>query len=237
MATMLKHVRAKVPPPRCASRETYKVVLMGLRKDRSKRIQTAGRFSELIGQCIGYLRAVKEGRIVEAPHPSGATGATGSATTPHHGAKAYRSGTASAATQPSDGVTEERAGRTVAIVLGLLAIGLIFFMLFGDFGSTATDDLDDEPDDSAKTQDARGEKEPAKLPMNRALVSPGVAGAQVHVDGVYQCATPCEIKVPVGDGLSHRIRLSKEGFREVSAVWKPKNVGEPLPQLAPMEKL
>ena len=62
MATMLKHVRAKVPAPRRAGTETARVMLMSLRKDRSKRIQTAGRFAELIGHCIGALRALKEGR-------------------------------------------------------------------------------------------------------------------------------------------------------------------------------
>ena len=65
MATMLKHVRAKVPLPRHAGKDTARVVLMGLLKDRAKRIQTAWKFAELLGFCIGQLRAVKEGRMTE----------------------------------------------------------------------------------------------------------------------------------------------------------------------------
>ena len=243
MATMLKHVRAKVPPPRHASKETAKVVLMGLRKDRSKRIQTAGRFSELIGQCIGHLRAVKEGRESSraAPLPTPMSG-TAPISSGHHTASTGITGITSGLQAPAQlGTAEERRGRTIAIVLGLLAIGLVVFMVFGDFGgSTAADDEDKDP---AKSEEKSGdeektdEKSEKQLPNNRALVQASVDGAEVYVDNVYQCQTPCEVKVPVGDDISHEIRLKKEGYVDAVQNWRPKNVGEPLPPFPPLEKL
>ena len=239
MATMLKHVRAKVPPPRHASKETTKVILMGLRKDRSKRIQTAGRFAELIGQCIGHLRSAKEGRIDSGPssvqlaqltaagpvstgHPAIALGATRSAAMPP------------AARSP--GIAEERRGRTIAIALGLLAIGLVVAMFFSDMSSGPGDASSDQPKSGASDKDT-SKTPPEKLPMNRALVQSNVDGAQVYVDDAYQCDTPCEVKVPVGDGLSHEIRVKKEGYVDLVKVWRPKSVAEPLPKLPSMEKL
>ncbi|HLT39484.1 MAG TPA: serine/threonine-protein kinase, partial [Enhygromyxa sp.] len=62
MATMLKHVKTKVPTPRHCCRETAKVLMMALRKDRTKRIQDCGRFATLLGECIGAARARAEGR-------------------------------------------------------------------------------------------------------------------------------------------------------------------------------
>jgi hypothetical protein len=57
------------------------------------------------------------------------------------------------------------------------------------------------------------------------------------VDGVEQCTTPCEIKVPVGDEQTHEIRLVKAGFIDVVVNWRPKNVGDPLPALPDMKAL
>ena len=70
--------------------------------------------------------------------------------------------------------------------------------------------------------------EASGFPMNRALVM-GIDGAEVVLDGVLQCEAPCEIKVPVGDGVSHEIRLRKEGEAERMMTWSPKSVAEPLP--------
>ena len=54
--------------------------------------------------------------------------------------------------------------------------------------------------------------------MNRALV--GADGGEVLLDGVVQCEAPCEIRVPVGDGVSHEIRLRKEGLAEQVVTWR-----------------
>ncbi len=70
--------------------------------------------------------------------------------------------------------------------------------------------------------------EASGFPMNRALVM-GSDGAEVVLDGVLQCEAPCEIKVPVGDGVSHEIRLRKEGEAEQMMTWSPKSVADPLP--------
>jgi len=238
MATMLKHVRAKVPSLRNAAKETSKVVLMGLRKDRSKRIQTAGRLAELIGQCIGHLRSGGDGRSRE--HSSGmqriTTGhpATGQPAIVL-GSRASRAATAIPATGPVPGFAEDRRGRTIAIGLGLLAIGLVVAMFFSDMSSAPDQSAEESPKTSASALDDTNA--PEKLPMNRALVQTNVEGAQVYVDDTYSCDTPCEVKVPVGDGLSHEIRVKKEGYADLVKVWKPKSVAEPLPKLAPMEEI
>lgn len=75
------------------------------------------------------------------------------------------------------------------------------------------------------------------LPFNRALVRSNVAGVEVVVDGEPTCQAPCEIKVPVGDGRSHEIRLRKAGFREVVHTWAPQGVDEPLPALPDLQPL
>lgn len=243
MATMLKHVRAKVPPPRHASKETAKVVLMGLRKDRSKRIQTAGRLAELIGQCIGYLRSGGDSRSSRIDSgPSTAQRLPSSVNVPPTGHQAITMGARSGgaptvpASGPVPGFAEDRRGRTIAIGLALIAIGLVIAMFFSDMSSAPQDDAHkDTPKSASASGDA--ETKPEKLPMNRALVQTNVEGAQVYVDEKYQCDTPCEVKVPVGDGLSHEIRVKKEGYVDLVKVWKPKSVAEPLPKLAPMEKI
>ncbi|MBV1857388.1 MAG: PEGA domain-containing protein, partial [Nannocystaceae bacterium] len=139
-------------------------------------------------------------------------------------------------TGPVPGFAEDSRGRTIAIGLALLAIGLVIAMFFGDMSSGPQDDADSGTKAGASGSGA-GASSPEKLPMNRALVQTNVEGAQVYVDEKYQCDTPCEVKVPVGDGLSHEIRAKKEGYVDLVKVWKPKSVAEPLPKLAPMEKL
>ncbi len=242
MATMLKHVRAKVPTPRHASKETAKVVLMGLRKDRSKRIQTAGRLAELVGQCIGYLRTGGDSRSnrLDSGPSSGQLVSSSAVSTGHQAiTMGGRSGSTSSlpsTTGPVPGFAEDSRGRTIAIGLGLLAIGLVVAMFFGDMSSGPQSD-GDNGSKSGESDSGAGASSPEKLPMNRALVQTNVEGAQVYVDEKYQCDTPCEVKVPVGDGLSHEIRAKKEGYIDLVKVWKPKSVAEPLPKLAPMEKL
>lgn len=245
MATMLKHVRAKVPPMRNAHKETAKVILMGLRKDRGKRIQTAGRFAELLGQSIGFLRAIKEGRASgpdSAPSSGPSTAGTGGHGQPSTGLHSLTSSTA-VPTMATLGATEsERTGKTIAIVLGVAALAIIGALVFGDFGSTKGKDdaADAAASDKAGPASKADGDEPEKsrnYPLTRALVQSNITDADVLVDGTKQGKTPCMIKVPVGDEISHEIRLSKEGFIDVVVNWRPRNVGEPLPALPDMKKL
>jgi serine/threonine-protein kinase len=234
MATMLKHVRAKLPPMRHSSKETTRVLQMALRKDRSKRIQTAGRFAELIGQCIGALRAQRDGKragdqVTLRGKPLGAsTGpfapvplAAGGSTTLHIGA-----------------TPAEKRGKTVAIGLVALALVIVGAMIFGDFGgdSSATEEADSKAAHAgeAAAKDGKGEK---KLPNNRSMITSKPEGAAVRLDGVNQCEAPCLIKVPVGDGKLHEIRLTKEGFMDVVVTWQPKTVSEPPPPIPDMQPL
>ncbi|MEX1367016.1 MAG: serine/threonine-protein kinase [Nannocystaceae bacterium] len=242
MATMLKHVRAKVPPARHASKESGRIIQMGLRKDRGKRIQTAGRFAELIGSCIGHLRTAQDSRD-SASHasPVSTRSSLVTSTTAATGMPAT--------TRAMGQSTGEQTGKIVAIVLGLAALVLVGVMVFGGLGSSTdtgrneepTDDPGDAADDGQDGEptaaDADGPPTYDSFPFNRALVRTNVSGAQVFVDGKEQCATPCEIKVPVGDGVSHEIMLKKDGFTDVVYNWRPKNVGEPLPPLPDMREL
>jgi serine/threonine-protein kinase len=232
MATMLKHVRAKVPAPRRAGTETARVMLMSLRKDRSKRIQTAGRFAELIGHCIGALRALKEGRGPDSskaiPVPSSNTGSVPISTN------------ASVTAPPGVGSmgghsSADRNGLFIALGLGGLALAVVALLVFGNLGNGAKSETTPAP--TTTTTAPSNDKAPKSHPYNRPLVRANVPAAKVFVDGKEQCETPCVIMVPVGDDVSHEIRLKKEGFVDVVQNWKPKTVGEPLPPLPDLRKL
>jgi len=258
MATMLKHVRAKVPTMRYASKETARVVALGLRKDRGKRIQTAGRFAELIGECIGYLRSGKEpSRESSQSIPAGIAqrstliptqGPASSSTTVGMGGLGL--GTSSMGAAPG-----ERTGKIVAVVLGVAALMLVGVMVFGGIGSSKDTGKSDPKGTTKGTtptsagaaagdRDEGAEGDPTtggaptydSFPFNRVLVSTNVSGAKVFVDNVPQCDTPCEIKVPV-DGRTHEIRLEKDGHTSITHNWRPKSVGEPLPVLPDMKPL
>jgi serine/threonine-protein kinase len=231
MATMLKHVRAKVPSLRRGAKETARVVLMGLRKDRGKRIQTAGRFAELIGQSIGHLRAHKEGRVVDTPMAP---------VTPSTGTPLVGAGLPSQP-MPFAPPGEDRRGLFIALGLGIAAALIVGLLLFGDFGGGESPDPDaagESGEATASPPVGGGEgKSYDKYPLNRAFVSTKVKGATVHVDGEAQCETPCEIEVPVGDGKMHEIRITHDGYIDVVQNWQPRNVGDPLPRLPDMQEL
>ncbi|MCX4243232.1 serine/threonine-protein kinase [Paraliomyxa miuraensis] len=244
MATMLKHVRAKVPAMRHAGKETSRVVSMGLRKDRGKRIQTAGRFAELIGECIGHLRAAREGRegSGSVPNLTGTGAVRTAALTTSSMASTGLPVSVPPAMGPGPG---EQTGKIVAVVLGVAALVLVGVMVFGGLGSSSTE-TGDGTDPSSNEASASGASDGEagnssaptydSFPFNRALVSTNVTGAKVFVDGEEQGETPCEIKVPV-DGKTHEIRLEKDGHTSVTHNWRPKSVGEPLPPLPDMKAL
>lgn len=239
MATMLKHVRAKVPPPRHVSKETTRIVQLGLRKDRGKRIQTAGRFAELIGQSIGHLRSAQEGRD-SSPTLNTPTGASRPAALVT--ASTVSTGLPVSIPPPMGQQDSEQTGKIVAVVLGLAALALVGVMVFGGVGSSSESTDDDAAQDDnagAASTGATADEAPVydSFPFNRALVRTNVTGAKVFVDGEEQCDTPCEIKVPVGDGISHEIMLKKADHTDVVYNWSPKNVGEPLPPLPDMKPL
>ena len=232
MATMLKHVRAKVPPPRKAAKDTARVILMGLRKDRGKRIQTAGRFAELIGQSIGHLRAHKEGRSPDTP-----VGSPRVTAPPSTGSQLLSVPSAPASVSYAPPAADRR-GLWIALALGVAAVAIVAALLFSNTSATS-----EESNEDAETKTAPAEiedpdkKEYDKYPLNRAFVSTNIEGAEAVVDGNVQCTTPCEIEVPVGDGISHEVRLRKDGYIDVVQNWQPRNVGEPLPKLPDLKEL
>ncbi|MCA9656622.1 MAG: serine/threonine protein kinase [Myxococcales bacterium] len=240
MATMLKHVRAKVPPPRHASKETARIIQMGLRKDRGKRIQTAGRFAELIGSCIGHLRSAKEGRDSASQVPTTTRSALVTSSNVSTGMPIH--------VPPAMGpAPSEQTGKIIAVALGVAALVLVAVMIFGGLGSGSGNDRNTEEtpaadaggpaDDGSEPAASAGSPTYDSFPNNRALVRTNVTGAQVLVDGKSQCETPCEITVPVGDGITHEIVLKKDGYIDVVYNWRPTNVGEPLPPLPDMKAL
>jgi len=218
MATMLKHVRAKVPTPRNGSQFTAKLLQLALRKDRTKRIQSAGRFAELIGQAIGAVRAAEEGRVVHIPELSG---------NQHTGPfAAVGGGGGQPRVQPTGAMPNQESNRNLFLGIGagvgVLLLGIIFFAMGG--GDERADDPP-APTEAKAAQPASSEG----LPKNRSPIKANVEAASVHVDGEFQCKTPCEITVPVGDNRPHEIRLTKDGYIDVVQNWRPLTVTDSLP--------
>jgi tRNA A-37 threonylcarbamoyl transferase component Bud32 len=228
MATMLKHVRTKVPTPRHASPATVKLLQLALRKDRTKRIQSAGRFAELIGQALGAVRAAEEGRSI--PELSGALAASAV----HTGTFApINSVAGQAANRPTlhPGNTAQSKLPLVLMALGVLGLVVTIAALLG---SDASDPavVDTKAADTKAVVDSD-----VGLPMCRAVIRSNIEAAHVQVDGKPQCMTPCEITVPVGDNKAHEIRLSKPGYIDVFQQWRPLTVTDqppPFPDLKPV---
>jgi hypothetical protein len=134
----------------------------------------------------------------------------------------------------------ERTGKIVAVALGVAALLLVAVMVFGGLGSGNDPDKEATPaaDADAGEDDSSGPAPSSdSFPLNRALLRTNVSGAKAYVDDVFAGDTPCEIKVPVGDGRTHEIRLEKDGYTSVIHNWRPKSVGEPLPPLPDMKPL
>ncbi|MDC0719600.1 serine/threonine-protein kinase [Nannocystis bainbridge] len=221
MATMLKHVRAKVPTPRNGSQFTAKLLQLALRKDRTKRIQSAGRFAELIGQTIGAVRAAEEGRVVHIPELSNQhTGPFAAVGTPQR-------------VQPTGAMPNQESNRSLFIAIGVAVAVLLagIALIFGGDGRAG----DDTPAPvEAKAPQPVGSE---GLPKNRATIKANIEGASVSVDGAFQCKSPCEITVPVGDNRTHEIRLTMDGYIDVVQNWRPMTVTDglpPFPDLKPI---
>ena len=226
MATMLKHVRAKVPTPRHASPVTAKLLQLALRKDRAKRIQNAGRFAELIGQAIGAVRAAEEGRTVHVPDLSGPSLHTGPFASVPSTTRQPSAQLGGAPAAPPSGPNLYVAAGVGAVAL--LIVGVLIFVR-GD-----NEQAGGEPTPDTK---AVADVSPEGLPKNRATIKANVDAANVQVDGVFQCRTPCEITVPVGDNRPHEIRLSKEGYIDVMQNWRPLTVTDTLPPFPDLKPL
>ncbi len=235
MATMLKHVKSKVPTPKYACAETAKVLSMALRKDRSKRVQSCGRLAELLGECIGAARAVKEGRYTDRHSKSGPRKISES------------SGVITATTSSlasADSIAADSSEDRSKFILGGLALGLVILLaivMFGNFGTSDRGDSGTADSDALRTSGVdpatSSETLPLeKLPKNRASINASVPDVTVIVDGILRCETPCTIQIPVGDGQAHRIVLRKAGYIDVEKTWQPKSVVENPPEFAAMTK-
>ncbi len=229
MATMLKHVRAKVPPPKNCSRETARVLALALRKDRNKRIQKAGRFAELIGGCIGNVRDRDGGEHV-APHEStqGSSPGPGLA----------EATTAATSPPPLAGHLLNRwistgPGRLTGAGLALLFIAVLGFLFYRDPTAPPlhANALRVRAVEATTSAEAVPPGDATRLPRNRALIVSNVKKATVFLDRAEQCLTPCYIEVPVGDGQPHEIRLTKQDHVEVIQMWRPGSVTEEPPEL------
>nr|WP_276602685.1 serine/threonine-protein kinase [Nannocystis pusilla] len=214
MATMLKHVRAKVPTPRNGSQFTAKLLQLALRKDRTKRIQSAGRFAELVGQAIGAVRAAEEGRVVHIPELSNQhTGPFAAVGTPQR-------------VTMNGALPPQESNRNLFIAIGVgVAVLLVGIALIFRGGDERAGDDATSPAEAKAAQPIGSEG----LPKNRAFIKANIEGASVHVDGAFQCKSPCEITVPVGDNRSHEIRLTLDGYIDVVQNWRPLTVTDSLP--------
>ncbi|MCA9696471.1 MAG: protein kinase, partial [Myxococcales bacterium] len=149
MATMLKHVKSKVPTPRHCCRETAKVLSMALRKDRTKRIQDCGRFAALLGECIGAARARNEGR--PPPNPDSPLRRNAATTGPIHAITEQPEmapsplNTGGAVAVPTD----PRLTTTSKLVIAGLGVAFVFIVGAMIFGGTSRDEGDKPKDDKA----------------------------------------------------------------------------------------
>lgn len=75
-----------------------------------------------------------------------------------------------------------------------------------------------------------------ELPVNHTFVDAEDGIVPVYLDGKYECDSPCDIEVPVGDGVAHEIRVKREGYVDISKSWQPKSKSERFPQIGPMKK-
>ena len=214
MATMLKHVRSKLPIPRRCSRPTIELLQKALRKDRNKRIQTCGRFAELIGECIGAVRARQEGDT----GPSSPVAKPGAKTTSKQ--RPITGGRIQLTTGPTSVGEPPRSMTSWIVPVGAAA----FFVVALVIGARSFLGDGDAPEEEVAPTEER------QLPKNHAYIKTNVDGATVLLDGVVQCQTPCYIDVPLGDG-EHEIRIRKDGFVEVMQTWRPKTPSESPPQL------
>ncbi|MFV8755966.1 protein kinase domain-containing protein [Nannocystaceae bacterium ST9] len=230
MATMLKHVKAKVPTPRYCCRETAKVLTMALRKDRNKRIQDCGRFAELLGECIGAARARNEGR--PPPNPESPLRRNMATTGP---IAAVTGGPASPGSPlPTTQLDAPATSHASKLVIGGLVVGFLIIvsaMLFGSPDDAEGEHTGDAEGASFVPVPSAGEIDPDTLPKNRARIDSNVDGTQVYVDGILVCKTPCNVEIPVGDGKDHDLRLAKDGYVDVMTKWQPKSVTERPPEL------
>ncbi|MCA9694705.1 MAG: serine/threonine protein kinase [Myxococcales bacterium] len=237
MATMLKHVKSKVPPPRNASQPTARLLQLALRKDRNKRIQTMGRFTELVGDCMGAVRAAEEGR----PVPEIAKRLRSNTLSPHTPSGGLPTIPYSRDTPaPQPPIPVQGSGRMIAVILGVAALLLVGILVFQTTGG-APSHTESATTGAAAVDTAQPEEieepAPTAFPKTRPLITTNVDAATVLVDGVEVGTTPCEISVPVGDGEVHEIRLRKDGYFDVVQNWRPLSVNDDFPALPPMQPL
>lgn len=229
MATMLKHVRAKVPTLRNGNQATNRLLMRALRKDRSKRIQSAGRFAELIGQCMSVVRATDEGR---APPPNDLLSHT------PRSLSALPSGSAQTTLSQSPTATlatveNEARGRGMVIFLAIAGVSVV--VLAAVLASNNDDEVD-TANDAAVASGSTGSQELA-LPLSRPLIRTNIEDAEVWLDGERKCTAPCQLEIPVGDDTIHEIRLKKEGYIDVTQNWRPMTITEDFPPMPDMKQL
>jgi hypothetical protein len=147
---------------------------------------------------------------------------------------------------PAVPLVDHDRSRWIAGGVGLATLALVLLVVFGGLGrsapvnpgaSTAAPGAEEVPAEASASAPMTGTAASGRLPRARALVRTNIAGAQVKVDGVDVCLTPCEIEVPVGDGEVHEVRVTKAGHIDVVANWQPGSVSEPLPPLPDMKPL
>lgn len=226
MATMLKHVQAKVPRMRNASRETARLVMQTLRKDRDKRIQSCAQLASMIQDLMRGLDLLATNAEINAALP---------------GSQEYPSvGTAITGPQrhaPSkqDQEEKERAAKRILPMLAgafVLAAGALFFL-----GSSQA-----KPQSTPKSTEAlpaavQVPDSPQKThPINYALIGAGLKNATATLDDQPPCKLPCRLEVPVGDGIEHRILIEKPGYVPKTLRWRPSSVTQAPPPVGKLKR-
>lgn len=241
MATMLRHVRSKLTPPRHCHPQTAKLLQMALRKDRGKRIQSAGQFAKLICETMEEVRASQKSLLL--PEESSTLNSQLTSHTQFPSSSLTQATTVLPSVSSTDAKSlpasyPPNSGRFFVLTLAAAAAILVGIFVFSQSTVSESEEPETGPHTaSSKVEPAAHEPQQSSagaLPNTRPLVTSNVEGASVFVDSELQCKTPCEVEIPVGDDRNHEIRLSHEGYMDVVYNWRPASVTDVLPPLPPM---
>ena len=235
MATMLKHVRSKVPMPKLCTRDTAKLLFLALRKDRTKRIQDCGRFAELLGECIGSARGFPSASSTRVDPKSAANSGV---LPPSLSCVSTSPSPRPLTTKPVPHLGSHRFIVHGLLLLFLIVVGSLIFVIDSS-GRRADSPASSRSSQISKETKATPSAEPMahrttypskKWPLNRAWINVNQKGSRILLDGELRCSSsPCEIKVPVGDQRRHEILIIREGSEPLGALWEPKTVTEAPP--------
>jgi serine/threonine-protein kinase len=247
MATMLKHVRARVPPLRNASRGTAKIINHALRKDRNKRIQDCGQFASALRETLNEIRSGNRSEIGMFDRWSEVPARIVASTRIASDLAVAGLETSTPLFGPSRKMLDRHRVVLPALAAAFALVVVTLFLSSGkSVDSSATSAASQKANRASSATVTTSEAvenhtnaavDAGGIPRNHALIRTQPEAATVYLDGEPKCSTPCRIEVPVGDNTSHEIKVSLDGFVPQVLSWKPSTVSEEPPAFQPFRAL